>query len=235
MSLGSVWYAAAGPLGSETQRGLKAETSKVASVYLHLPLKPQRRQTIPCSPWGAITTFQWRPKITAMITLSIWSHKIHYFENLFVCNDWLESNSFLSTCQKCCRNFTLGISGEVLLSSSRGYQRMSWMLTLEKLEWKEEWMMKKQEVKLVEEKYPVRSDNDRLQKCFWSNIAHLQLCYFSVSINMVCFSQADATHLYIRLCLRKTPKAMQHLSFLASQYFLARIYTNLTWRHNIKG
>lgn len=43
LSVGSVWYAAAGPLSSETQRGLKADTSKVASVHLHLPLKPQTK------------------------------------------------------------------------------------------------------------------------------------------------------------------------------------------------
>lgn len=60
LSLGSVWYAAVGPLSSERQRGLKAETSKVASVHLHLLLKPEKRQMMPCSAQGAISAFQWR-------------------------------------------------------------------------------------------------------------------------------------------------------------------------------
>ncbi len=90
LSLGSVWYAAAGPLSSQTRRGLKAETSKVASVYLHLLLKPQKRQMMHCSARGAIWTFPWCPA-NHSLTLSIYSHKCFILKVYFLCNDWPES------------------------------------------------------------------------------------------------------------------------------------------------
>lgn len=73
LSVASVWFAAAGPQSSETQRRLKADTSKVASVHLHLPLKPQnktgdaqfstRYYPEPLTPQGALfwkSTFCWQ-------------------------------------------------------------------------------------------------------------------------------------------------------------------------------
>ena len=120
LSQRSVWYAAAGPLSSETRRRLKAETSKVTSVHLHLPLRPPGGQMTPCSAWGAIGSFQWCPQIT--ITLSIWGHYTLYLEKFYVMTGTRPSSEgFLSACQTRYRNFSLGISGEVFLSSSCGY------------------------------------------------------------------------------------------------------------------
>lgn len=122
LSRRSVWYAAAGPPSSETRRRLKAETSKVASVHLHLPPRPPGGHTRPCSAWGAIRAFQWCPRIT--VTPSIRTHYMLYLEKkkFYVTTGTRpRSESFLSACQTRYRNFSLGISGEVFLSSSCGY------------------------------------------------------------------------------------------------------------------
>lgn len=122
LSRRSVWYAAAGPPSSETRRRLKAETSKVASVHLHLPPRLPGGHTRPCSAWGAIRAFQWCPRIT--VTPSIRTHYMLYLEKkkFYVTTGTRpRSESFLSACQTRYRNFSLGISGEVFPSSSCGY------------------------------------------------------------------------------------------------------------------
>lgn len=122
LSRRSVWYAAAGPPSSETRRRLKAETSKVASVHLHLPPRPPGGHTRPCSARGAIRAFQWCPRIT--VTPSIRTRYTLYLEKkkFYVTTGTRpRSESFLSACQTRYRNFSLGISGEVFPSSSCGY------------------------------------------------------------------------------------------------------------------
>lgn len=79
LSLGGVWYAAARPLSSETLWGLKAETSKVASVQLTWPRS--HTQMRPCSAGGAVRapkSLSWllrASKDTALFWNDDWSPK----------------------------------------------------------------------------------------------------------------------------------------------------------------
>lgn len=137
LSLGSVWYAAARP--PELRDTARTESRDFKSSQCPPSPAPEttgKRQMTPCSAWAA---FQWRPLnhcadylITKQMHTKRFILKIFFF--FFLRNDWHESKMwklFLSARQTRYRNFSLGISGEVFLSSS-------WVYIMEKKhEWKE--------------------------------------------------------------------------------------------------
>lgn len=100
-----------GPWASR-HRGLKVETSKVASVHLHLPLRPQSRQMKLCFT-GAPVSLCWS-KLHLFFCFTQTYVMILFFFFSF------------AHCQTNSRNFHLGISKEVFLSSTSGFQHTCW-------------------------------------------------------------------------------------------------------------
>lgn len=152
-----------GPPSSETRRRLKAETSKVASVHLHLPPRPPGGHTRPCSAWGAIRAFQWCPRIT--VTPSIRTHYMLYLEKkkFYVTTGTRpRSESFFICLSNTLQELQSGDFRGSFSFFQLWLQRMSCMLTLKpnlngrKSEWRRnrKWREGGE-----------RSDKDRLQIC----------------------------------------------------------------------